>query len=61
MQSLASCIGVGLLDDGDLEDVHDFSVGVNRIEDQRCKELASDLGEGREGGRTSARHIYFVY
>ncbi|GMI15463.1 hypothetical protein TrVE_jg3546 [Triparma verrucosa] len=43
MQSLASCIGVGLLDDGDLEDVHDFSVGVNRIEDQRCKELASDL------------------
>ena len=45
MQSLASCIGVGLLDDDEsgIEAVHDFSVGVNTIEENRVKELQSDL------------------
>lgn len=43
IQGLANCIGVGMLEDGDLDAVHDFNVGIGRIQQCRLAELSQDM------------------
>jgi len=43
IQGLANCIGVGMLEDGDLDAVHEFSIGIGRIQQGRLAELSQDL------------------